>query len=228
MITPRRLCFLLLACAGILAAPCTPVPAAFAQAGNVYTDSVTGLEFPENLGRMARGDTQDFEKNMPGLGTSIAYFANDASKAHIYIYNMKMRGIPSDPENSIIEDELKRSAGEITAMEDKGFYSNVKELDSGTATMGKEGMPRIRYKKFSFRIKDGSSHVSYLLMTGYKGNFFKVRYSYPETLGEPGDKDALRFIAALGKVLKAGEATTQGGAKQPVEAEDQPRMKIRK
>ncbi|PTY06720.1 hypothetical protein DB346_00180 [Verrucomicrobia bacterium LW23] len=181
-------------------------PSAGTTTAPTYTDAATGLNFPQDLAGQTRGIAQDFESKMPGLGSSIGYSSPSGAKSNIYIYNMKKRGIPADPNNEVIREELERSKGEVFALQDKKLYSDVRELDTGIATMGKNGAPKMRYIKLSFNTKDGVPVISYLLMTGYKGNFFKIRYSYPASLGDDADKDALRYFAAVGNLLQEAGA----------------------
>ena len=167
-----------------------------------YRDRPTGLSFPDQLGGMTRGEATEFEKDHPGLGVGILYRSpNPAIYADIYIYNLGIKSIPTGSNTKEIHDQWKQAEGDIYTLEKQGKYKSVKKLYEASTLLGMDrNAPTALRADFSYASL-GTKKLSYLYLLGYKNNFIKIRFTFPDTLKTEGEKIMRDFTTEFGKLI---------------------------
>ncbi|MEW5725648.1 MAG: hypothetical protein AB1896_21240 [Thermodesulfobacteriota bacterium] len=199
--TERLICLLSLAVLAmvLLHLPgCAAVPAG-PPAG--YLEPRTGLVFPDWLGTTSRLKVQEFDD--PRLGVTIFYQGHDPYAAiNLYIYNMGYQTIPWGVSSPVIKDEFIRAAGEIAALEKMGRYQEVtREYDMEITIRTRGGPLPALLARYGFVTKETPT-VSFLVLTGYRNNFLKIRYSFPSQDEKRGLDQFQDFLSALGHILE--------------------------
>ena len=144
----------------------------------------------------------DFEKDHPGLGVGILYRSSDpAIYADFYIYNLGIKSIPDGSNTKEIHDQWKQAEDDIYTLEKQGKYLSVKKLYEASALLGMDrNAPTALRADFSYT-SNGTKKLSYLYLLGYKKNFIKIRFTFPETLKKEGEKVMWDFTTAFGKMI---------------------------
>jgi len=164
-----------------------------------YRHEATGLVFPDLLAGMEKWRVTDLEKDRPGFGVSIGYNAPGITLT-IYVYNLGMKSIPSDPKDPVFIDQFLASVGDIYRAGQAGVYTNLTRLyEKEISLTPAENAPKALLGAFSFLKRDKEGR-SMLVLIGYKDHFLKVRYTYDKTLeplAEAVFKKLLEDLAAM-------------------------------
>ena len=170
-------------------------------------DDQTGVRFPKQLGDMHINVVDDFRELSPDLGRAFHYGFADI-KVSIYVYNLGRAEIGSgigDPET---RESLDGAVRDVYHQGELGYYLDItvtepRSIALETAT----GKQDFLWVKFTYTEVDGDLSVdknSWLLVTGHKDHFFKVRYTCAADLfddGMPGESFLGRFLVDLGQLF---------------------------
>lgn len=169
-----------------------------------FKDASTGLTFPATLGSMQQKEVTDFEKQNPssGLGVGILYRdPNPKIYADIYVYNLGLKDIPNGSISKIVQEQWKQAEQDIYTIQKQGKLQEVKKLNETTSSLTSSNAgPTALRTDFSY-IQNGEEKLSHLLLTGYKNNFIKIRFTYPSRLKGEGEKALDGFVTGMGKLL---------------------------
>lgn len=114
------------------------------------------------------------------LGYSINYESEEGGRVTIYVYNGGMKNISDDANDSTIKGEIARAKSDIITLGKQGYYDNVKEIKSGTQTLGgASGKVKVQYVLLSYKAK-GQNLTSEIYLFGYDNNFIKIRATRPK------------------------------------------------
>ena len=155
------------------------------------------LDLPATLAGFQKGIFTDFEPEHPGLGYRINY-RRDGWSGDIYVYDLRLQGIPSDPRSNVMVSQFEQAKGDVLAMQANGSYANVsfgREFD----VAGAPRQPKFRCVAISLDRKDGGALDSYLCLGGNRGKFVKVRLSTPKRDGN--EAMARQFVEQLAQAL---------------------------
>lgn len=177
-----------LALAAVLIAACTSAVAATAAGA---------FEFPAMLGGFLRGEQIDFESREPGLGIGVHYFGPGV-KATVYVYGFRIADLPEGIESDVVRVHAQQAAEDIRAVNGEVEVLSAQAPGSGHCTSFLQA-------KYSFADRgspSGGAAHSYLYLGSRKGNFVKVRITYPAQ-GDLAAKEAAqeRFAQALCKFV---------------------------
>lgn len=138
---------------------------------------------------------------IPELGYSINYDSEDAGRVTIYVYNMGLKEIPSDVNNTMLKNEIARVKNEVKTVGNMGYYTNLKEVKDETITLGgNAGKIKALRTVFSYNLQ-GKPVVSEAYILGHKNHFIKIRATYPNVEGETENKALADLLVQLEKML---------------------------
>ncbi|MBA4419133.1 MAG: hypothetical protein C0392_14685 [Syntrophus sp. (in: bacteria)] len=170
----------------------------FNAAAAPYKHPKTGVSFPELVGDVSLVKVTDFEKEYPGLGVGISYRA-DTFKGDVYIYNLSMGQVPAGIAAPVITGQFEQAMGDVYTLEKRGSYKDlVVQIKQETVQVG--NFPFLH--SMMTYTQDDIKRVSHLYLTGYKGQFLKVRITYFSTDAAKGEKTLAAFINMIGNNLK--------------------------
>ncbi len=172
----------------------------------------TGIVFPGRLGGMVCRGTDRYGQQE--LGVSLRYEGAHLLKTDVYVYNMGFKAIPNGIDSDVVRNHFESVTQDVFAAQRQGLYSSVVEIDGGTTLLGgpKDGL-RALYKCFEYYQNPSSGIVSterrrsYLLLTGYRNHFLKIRLTFLTNTEHYGEAMLKRFLADLGRVLKGRTPT---------------------
>ncbi|MBK7705305.1 MAG: hypothetical protein IPN69_19915 [Acidobacteria bacterium] len=131
----------------------------------------------------------------PELGYSYTYESNGGGRVTIYVYNGGNRKIADDINDAIVLREYKGVREEILAVGKAGIYQNMKEVKTGTATVGDS--IESHYARYEFSVQ-GQRKVSELYLFSFENNFIKIRATRnPDQLESSEFKDLMKELAAI-------------------------------
>lgn len=167
----------------------------------------TGIVFPARLGGMVGRGMDRYGQQE--LGVSVRYEGAHLLKTDVYVYNMGFKAIPNGVDSDVVRNHFGSVTQDVFAAQRQGLYSSVVEIGSGTTLLGspKEGL-RALYKCFEYYQNPSPGIVSterrrsYIVLTGYRNHFLKIRLTFLTNTEHYGEAMLKRFLADLGRVLK--------------------------
>jgi hypothetical protein len=170
----------------------------FNAAAASYKHPKTGIFFPELIGDVRLEKVTDYEKEYPGLGVGVSYRA-DTFKADVYMYDARLGPIPAGITEPIITKQFEQAMGDVYTLEKRGSYKDlVVQIQKETAQVGR--FPFLH--SMMMYTQDNIKRVSHLYLTGYKGQFIKVRITYFSSDAVKGEKTLAAFLNIIGNNLK--------------------------
>ncbi|MGE0151956.1 MAG: hypothetical protein AB7R90_05010 [Reyranellaceae bacterium] len=175
--------------------------AARAQGG--YHSPALGVTFPATMGGLRFVRTTDFEQRQRGLGVGVYY--NNPSPfvaVDVFIYDKGGR-VPSGYEPAAIQDEARQAVADIHSVAASGLYANVKVFQGPTPCRAGGGVFQCATLEY-VRTPQGQPAVptrSLLLLRGAKGNFVKVRLSWPQAQDVQAEPVVERWLTELVRLL---------------------------
>ncbi|HEV8322415.1 MAG TPA: hypothetical protein VG389_12435 [Myxococcota bacterium] len=159
-----------------------------------------GGPLPHRLGLLTEGETLRFDE--PGAGIGIEYMGEHGIYATVYVYDMELAAIPDGIESDVARAELERSLAELAEMERIGRYHGVKvrKVDKVSIGHGPGSLPAF-LAELAYEF-DGVDNASWLLLTALRGNFVKVRFTYPAARADEGERALLGFVDDLAVRLR--------------------------
>lgn len=172
--------------------------ASVASGQESYKSSALGVTFPSELGGLPLVHVTDFESQDPGLGVGLSFRREDRVKADIYIYNARMPSIPAGTKSKLMIDHFYAVSGDVVEMERRGIYKNVQVIvPQEEVSVG--GVPFLHANmRFS---TDGVPMDSHVYLTGLKGLFVKIRFTFPVAKEKTARETQREFLEQLGKIL---------------------------
>ncbi len=162
------------------------------------------IQFPEKLGPLEFIGRQIY--NSKTLGVSFRYQKrfSDSSilKADIYIYDLGLTSVPHGIKSKAIKDNFKWSADGIRYAAKNGSYTNLKEISRKVYNVKLDDKKTLPFIIGNYNyIERGIPKASCLLVTGFRDNFLKIRFTFPKKYIKQGASDLKKFLNDLGKVL---------------------------
>lgn len=162
-----------------------------------YHSDAIGVTFPDHLGQFVYQEVHQYPT--AGGGVSVYYRFGDAV-IDVYVYNADQSGIPDGPDSAQVQGQfagsqnaalqtLRRSHGQVEIVHDGDIIRPGG--DRGLAFRG---------SVYRFQ-SEGREHRSLLLVTGYHGNFIKIRATFPAGGRDDATRAVNDFVVALGALL---------------------------
>ncbi len=177
-----------------------------------YLNARTGLMFPAWLDGLPLRGPHDYGK--PALGISVKYAQEDGAlpALDIYVYGDQQQDMKDGCEAPAVQKSFNSALQEISKLEAKGAYSNVKFLYRGKMELLCADGSKLSAlaAKISLNSEKKGKLRSYVLILAYKEAFLKLRLSEQDKPGEEAAPDARfdRIVKALGLLLNKGNATS--------------------
>lgn len=148
-----------------------------AASAATFTEATTNLHFPETIGAWQRLNMIHFPEKK--LGVEIDYQNRDGAIAAFYVYDAGLSRIPTGAENSVVKKEFEKVQKEMLATVTARFTEVSKLLESHPTVKGPGKNATLSVAAYQFREKPkGRHHLSWILITGYKNQFLKLRYTH--------------------------------------------------
>jgi hypothetical protein len=148
-----------------------------------YLNRDTGLVFPKLIGTYTRGSVHEYQDKR--LGVAISY-AGEA-KTDVFIYDNGYSDIATGTDSERVRLEFLRVQQELMSEAGKApFFGPQKILETAPAAKievrDKVAKVFAAMYFFSMKRRDGTElqFESWILLTGFKGKFLKLRFSLPK------------------------------------------------
>ncbi|MBL8027383.1 MAG: hypothetical protein JNL74_13265 [Fibrobacteres bacterium] len=143
------------------------------------TEPNTGILFPSDLCGLSKIEMKTFPQKE--LGVSFSYQYADLNLT-FYVYNAGLSSIEDGVESEVIEAQYMQSIDAIYALLKMGKYSNVSEVRQNKMDLQIKSQ-KLKALFAHFDLTQGDfERGSFLMITGYKNQIFKVRYTFPKKL----------------------------------------------
>lgn len=142
------------------------------------TDPATGIVFPDPAGPWVFTEARDYET--PDLGRSYSYqpLFGGTGVITCYIYNKGYRSIPSGAESRLMREELNETVSSVRdAWTQLG--ATVEEVEAPTLFRGEPGSRPMAIYSVHKITHEAVENISISVLTGYRGYFVKLRYTFP-------------------------------------------------
>ena len=157
-------------------------------------EEAIGVEFPERLGDFTLKGRTKFPQAGDGAGT--AYESKDVRGA-VYVYTAGNASIPNGVGDPVIHRHFQQT---VTALQNAARESSTKLTPVRSATISSfEGCgPQFMWRADEMSI-GGNSVVSRTYLTGFKGQFVKLRVTHPRASAAAADDFVQRMRRLLGR-----------------------------
>lgn len=161
-----------------------------------FDDDVELKELNFRLGKEIAGlhfeSRQEYK--VDGAGYSVRY-ANKMCKVDLFVYDGNLSNISDGNASKEVDEERKKACSELPKAQKKGLYKNVNRMN-GDLPLSKEIREKFTVDGFTFDISGGACK-SYVLVTGFKKHFIKIRVTQYVVDGKSNDKEILDFLAEI-------------------------------
>ena len=128
------------------------------------------LVFPKTLAGLPFRNLEVYESKHPGYGVGYLY-ENEDTQLDISVYDGGYDEIAEGIFSEGVHLQYEEAKKQIIAIEQQGFYKIISVVTDDWIQVG--GQP---FLYFSYTFENGfETKSSYLMLTGYDGNFLKVR-----------------------------------------------------
>lgn len=141
------------------------------------TDPATGLQFPDSVSRWGRSNVREFEPKALGISYSYKSKLQREGAITCYIYNKGIDAIPLGAASPVVRKEIEEVRSIVgEAWRQQGGTAEdllgVHEIKAEDGTVvGLACAHRITY--------NGITYISLTGLSGWKGHFIKVRFTFP-------------------------------------------------
>jgi hypothetical protein len=173
-------------------------------AREAYRHSRSGLSFPDTIGPLARGAVHDYDS--PEAGRSIRYGGPGEVKADIYLYDNGLTNLHEGIDSKVVAEHFKDVEGAVARAEKTGAYRGVKLIAEGTNQIGsaRRHLPALEARfEYATAADTGSEArcVSHLLLTVFRGEFLKIRFTYLKEAEAAGQATYQAFLTDMGDTV---------------------------
>ncbi len=157
------------------------------------SDFYRGIKIPVQISGFNRIKVIDNEPTSKGLGITISYGTPDI-KATVFIYDKGITDLREGINNPTVQAHAQQALQDIFTIHPDAKVLDMLKQGSGSCTS---------YLRVKLVYEEGQDHTreaihSYLYLGSKKGNFVKVRVSYPARLAfATGVMSESRFMEAL-------------------------------
>lgn len=132
--------------------------------------------FPQSISDWQRKDLIDLEKDSPGRGIGLSFVRPDA-EAVIYVYDKKIKNIPSGPDTGTVVIENSLSKFEMTASNKGPGTGSFEVIEEGKVKAGSVKKTVLLFSKFRPK-GDGGQKITALYLTASRGHLLKIKLTY--------------------------------------------------
>jgi len=192
--------------------------AANAWAAEDFVDPQLNLRFPPSISKLPYVGQQKYDA--PGMGYSLRY-ATPQVKADIYLYDSGLSDIGDGIASKQVQSQFDQVLSAFPIMVKQGYYRDVKPLSRGKKTFGKTKRPFL-WARYEYEVTakpdnvSPGARISDTYLTGFQGQFVKLRITGEKMDEEKWDKISTDFAKSLSRVLdRKPDAAAGPKAKKP-------------
>lgn len=159
-------------------------------------DPATKISFPAEAGAWAYAKSHTYDQ--AALGRSYAYNPKSSGNGAItiYVYDKGLANIPTGADSRLMKLEIEEIvAGIKTSWTERG--ATVETLEAARLFRYSPKTPPVAYYGLSRISYQGVRNLSISIVTGYRGNFLKLRYTHPGNDLDVALHDIRVFLEAL-------------------------------
>jgi hypothetical protein len=167
----------------------------------------TGMVFPARLGGLLLQGTESYGQQE--LGASVRYEGPQFLKADVFLYTLGIQQIPDGIDSELVKKHFESVSQDVLNAVRRGWYSSLVEVGHGTVQLGtsREGQ-RALYRCFEYDQNPSPTTAtlerrrSYVILTGYRNHFVKIRFTFLANTKSYGELALKRFLIDLGRLFK--------------------------
>ena len=144
-----------------------------------FIEPATGILFQSDICDIPKQGMTVFPRQKE-LGVGIAYQYEDRITATFYVFNAGILKIEDGIESDAVKAYFQQAIEDVFTMQKTGEYKNVtvvKQIEMDFQIQSEK--LKALFAQFDLTAANLESG-SFLLMTGFKNQFFKIRYTYPK------------------------------------------------
>lgn len=171
-----------------------------AWAQGLYEHPGTNLQFPAKLAKFERTRVQRYDD--PKLGVQVSYVIPDLGKADFYVFDFGLTAIPSGINSDMVRSMYASADRDVQSFVESGQYLEFEKLvPLGAVMRTKNGNIEWHVAAYKFRLNHVNAEpvVSWLLLTGYRNQFVKIRFSHLASRAETGRSEVGALLQAFGE-----------------------------
>ena len=128
------------------------------------------LVFPKDIAGIPFRNLEVYEARHPGFGVGYLY-ENDHTQLDISVFDGGHTDIADGIYSDGVHQQFEAAKSQIAAIEKQGYYKILKVVSDDWIQVGDQP-----FLYFSYTFDNGREEKSsYLMLTGYEGNFLKIR-----------------------------------------------------
>jgi hypothetical protein len=173
-----------------------PLFQAFAQ--EPYEHAESRYRFPVSIGEFTRGKVTQFPDKR--LGVAVGYSAPGLGTVNLYLFDYGLSAIPDGPDSDVVRKAFLSSERDVRELLKRGDYSDLTVTSAPGATLEVHPRaPRFNLTTYEYQVNRGGAEpvVSWLLVTGARNHFFKVRYTCPASRSREGQGGLEGLLSAF-------------------------------
>ena len=156
-------------------------------AQGLYEHPDTGFRFPARLGQFARGSVHRYDD--PALGVQITYVIPVLGKLDFYVYNYGETAIPEGIKSDLVRAAFSSADKDVVSFFEAAQYLELERIiPLGSVMRLRDQNVELLVTAYKFRPNRENAEplVSWLLVTGLRNQFIKIRYSHRASEVERG------------------------------------------
>lgn len=198
----------------VLLATCMMAGVCFA-----ITDPATEIVFPDPAGPWVYTDSRTYEPADLGRSYSYKPLFGGTGAITCYIYNKGLRNIPTGAYSAIVRREMDETiASVVEAWTQLG--AKVEQVNAPTIFRRESDGRALACYSVHRITHEQVQNVSISVVTGYRGNFVKLRYTFP---GDDVDRAKRQLSLFLRTLLEANRETADPVMIPAIAMDDTPR-----
>jgi hypothetical protein len=171
---------------------------ALAWGQGLYEHSESGFRFPARLGAFDRTSVHRFDE--PKLGVQIGYVARGLGKLDLYVFNYGFAEVSTGIKSDLVRSAYAGADRDVQSLAKSGQYLDLERILPLGAVMRIEGDGlgfHVASYKFRPNRANADTLLSWLLVTGLRNQFVKIRYSHLASEAQRGRAELDALIAAF-------------------------------
>lgn len=165
-------------------------------------EPATGLSFPPEIAGARLAYSTDYAKTVgrPDLGYGWNYQVAQGLFVTIFVYPAKSGPVPDGATDELVLAQFQQALGDIYEGAKRGRYDDLKPVEApGKCTIG--GLAFLCVTLSAIQPKTGQPVRTALMMTGYRGQFLKLRLDWNDT-PDNGQASVDRFLQTVIETIR--------------------------
>jgi hypothetical protein len=171
---------------------------ALAWGQGLYEHAESGFRFPAHLGAFERTSVHRFDE--PKLGVQIGYVAPGLGRLDVYVFNYGFSEIPKGIKSDLVRTAYSSADRDVQSLAKSGQYLELERVIplGGVMALSTDDT---EFYVASYKLRPNRANadplLSWLLVTGLRNQFVKIRYSHLASEEQKGRAELDRLVAAF-------------------------------